>query len=172
MNHWILLFEFFIYQFQNHSFAINIYKFKLFTMSVQTVEQKVAFRNNKLTLHFDKQEPILHTLIYKITATAILTLMQRKSLLKKYLPLPNLDVIARQSVSICMLLQSGVLSEKQSKQRSFLCALAFCCDTFCKNNCTILFAGLCIDLALGGRGAGACPMGRRCAIFILLLLIK
>ena len=35
VNHLILLFKFFIYKFKNHNFAINIYKFKLFTLSVQ-----------------------------------------------------------------------------------------------------------------------------------------
>ena len=62
VNHLILLFKFFIYKFKNHNFAINIYKFKLFTMSVQKVEQKIAYQNNKLTFHFDKWEPILHAL--------------------------------------------------------------------------------------------------------------
>ena len=62
VNHSILLFKFFIYKFKNHNFAINIYKFKLFTMSVQKVEQKIAYQNNKLTIDFDKWEPILHTL--------------------------------------------------------------------------------------------------------------
>ena len=31
-------------------------------MSVEKVEPKIAFRNNKLTFHFDQWEPILHTL--------------------------------------------------------------------------------------------------------------
>ena len=62
VNHLIVLFKFFTYKFKNHNFAFNIYKFKLFTMSVQKEEQKIADRNNKLTLHFDKCEPVLHTL--------------------------------------------------------------------------------------------------------------
>ena len=33
-------------------------------MSVQKVEQKFAFQNNKLTLHFAKWEPILKTQSY------------------------------------------------------------------------------------------------------------
>ena len=38
VNHLILLFKFFIYKFKNRNFAINIYKFNIFTMSVQKVE--------------------------------------------------------------------------------------------------------------------------------------
>ena len=63
VNHLILLFKFFIYKFKNHNFAINIHKFKLFTlMFVQKVERIIAFRNNTLTLHCAKWEPILHIL--------------------------------------------------------------------------------------------------------------
>ena len=36
VNHLILLFKFFVYEFKNHNFAINIYKFKLFTMSAKS----------------------------------------------------------------------------------------------------------------------------------------
>ena len=41
VNHLILLFKFFIYKFKNHNFAINIYKFKLFTISVQRSNKKL-----------------------------------------------------------------------------------------------------------------------------------
>ena len=113
VNHLILLFKFFIYKFKNHNFAINIYKFKLFTMSVQEVEQKIAYQNNKFTIHFDKGEPILHTINLRNNCNCNFDITAEEVTFTKYLPLPN--VIARQLVSICMLLQSGVLSARKNQ---------------------------------------------------------
>ena len=133
VNHLILLFKFFIYKFKNHNFAINIYKFKLFTMSVQKVEQKIAFQNNSILINGNQS--YMHS-IYKIAATAIMTLMKKKSLSHNSYHNP-----ARQSFSICMLLQSGVLSAKKSQTTSFfLCSSTLLsyflqkqlCYTFCR----------------------------------------
>ena len=94
--------------------------------------------------------------VYKIAATAIMALMKKKSLSQN-----NYHNPARQSVSICMLLQSGVLSAKKSQTtRFFLCSGTLLSYFFAK---TIVLCFL-QDSAFSWHwegGVGVCSMGRR-----------
>ena len=123
VNYLNFLFKFFIYKIKNHNFTINIYKFKLFTMSGQKVEQKL----------------LTETINPKYTQSVKQLQLQFCHLWRgshKYLPLPH--VIARQSVSICMLLQSGVLSAKKSQNNNLfsvfwhIVIIPFAKTAFCK----------------------------------------
>ena len=63
LNHLMLLFKYFIYRFRNMNTSVNIFHLQHFILSVQKVEQKITFRNNRLTHHFSKwDDPILHIL--------------------------------------------------------------------------------------------------------------
>ena len=62
LNHLMLLFKYFIYRFRNMNTSVNLCHLQQFILSVQNVEQKIAFRNNMLTHHFSKRYPILHML--------------------------------------------------------------------------------------------------------------
>ena len=61
LNH-LMLFKYFIYRFRNISTSVNLCHLQHFILSVQKVEQKIAFRNNRLTRLFRKWDPILHML--------------------------------------------------------------------------------------------------------------
>ena len=106
-------------------------------MSVQKVEQKIAHRNNKLTLHFDKWEPILHTLNLENNCNCIFDINADEVTLTKYPPLHN--VIARQSVSICMLLQSGILSAKKSQNNDLFSVFWHFVVVLCAKTIVIYF---------------------------------
>ena len=59
LNHLMLLFKYFSYRFRNMNTS-NLCHLQHFILSVQKVEQKIAFRNNRLTHHFSKGDPSLH----------------------------------------------------------------------------------------------------------------
>ena len=62
LNHLILLFKYFVYRFKKTNTFVNLYHLQHFILSVQKVEQKIASRNNRLTQHCSKWDPILHIL--------------------------------------------------------------------------------------------------------------
>ena len=64
LNHLMLLFKYFIYRFRNMNTPVLLTFDICNTLffSVQKVEQKLAFRNNRLTHHFSKWGPILQML--------------------------------------------------------------------------------------------------------------
>ena len=62
LNHSMLLFKYFIFRFMNINISVNLHHLQHFILSVQKVEQKIAFPNNRLTYHFSKWDPILHML--------------------------------------------------------------------------------------------------------------
>ena len=62
LNHFMLLFKHFIYRFRNMNTSVNLCHLQHFILSVLKVEQKIAFRNNRLTHHFSKWDPILKML--------------------------------------------------------------------------------------------------------------
>ena len=62
LNHLMLLFKYFIYRFRNMNTSVNLCHLQHFILLVQKVEQKIAFRNNRLTHHFSKWDPILQML--------------------------------------------------------------------------------------------------------------
>ena len=54
INHTLTLFKHFIYANRNIKHAVNVHALKLFISSVQKIEQKIAFKGNRLDLHFSK----------------------------------------------------------------------------------------------------------------------
>ena len=62
LNHLMLLFKYFIYRCRNMNTSVNLCHLQHFILSVQNVEQKVAFHNSRLTHHFSKWDPILQML--------------------------------------------------------------------------------------------------------------
>ena len=60
INHILTLFKYFIYANRNIKHAVNINALKLFTSSAQKIEQKSAFKRNRLDQHFSKWQPIAH----------------------------------------------------------------------------------------------------------------
>ena len=100
-------------------------------MSVKKVEQKIAYRNNKLTLHSDKwNQSYLHS-IYNCNCKCNFDINADEVTFTKYLPLPQCN---SQTVSFSLYAIAiwCPLLEKESKQRSFLCVLAFCFVLFAK----------------------------------------
>ena len=62
LNHLMLLFKYFIYRCRNMNTSVTLCHLQHFILSVQKVEQKIAFPNNRLTHHFSKWDPILQML--------------------------------------------------------------------------------------------------------------
>ena len=79
--------------------------------------------------------------------------------------------MARQSVSICMLLQSGILSVKKSQNNDLFSVFRHSVVVRFTKTIVLYFLQ---DSALTWYwegGAGACSMGRRCEILILFLFL-
>ena len=92
--------------------------------------------------------------------------MQRKS---KCLPLPN--VIARQSVSICMLLQSGVLYAKKSQNNDLFSVFWHFVVVLFAKTIVLYFCRTLHWLGTEREVRDACKVGRRCGISILFLFL-
>ena len=60
INHILTLFKYFIYGNRNIKHAVNFHALKLFSSSVQKIEQKIAFKRNRLDQRFSKWQPIAH----------------------------------------------------------------------------------------------------------------
>ena len=60
INHILILFKFFLYANRNIKQAVNFHALKLFISSVQKIEQKIAFKGNKLDQYLSKWQPIAH----------------------------------------------------------------------------------------------------------------
>ena len=71
LNHLMLLFKYFIYRFRNMNTSVNLCHLQHFILSVQKVEQKIAFRRNKLTHHLSKWDQFYICLTNSVAACRI-----------------------------------------------------------------------------------------------------
>ena len=62
MNHIILLYRYFIYLKHDDTTRVNFHAFKAFFGYILRTEESIAKNRNKLTLHYEKWEPISHLL--------------------------------------------------------------------------------------------------------------
>ena len=60
INYILTLFKYFLYANRNIKHAVNFHALKLFISSVKKIEQKIAFKGNRLDQHFSKWQPIAH----------------------------------------------------------------------------------------------------------------
>ena len=58
--HIILLYKYFIYLKRDNTTQMNFHAFKSFLGYILRIEESFARNRNKLTLHYEKWEPILH----------------------------------------------------------------------------------------------------------------
>ena len=78
INHIVLLFKRFVFDYRSNRHKIHILALLNYFRTVEKVEQKIAYQKDKLKLHFEKWDPIRHSLNIDIYVRRALLIYQEK----------------------------------------------------------------------------------------------